>query len=49
VDEDDLRAALADPPLEQRPDLTVDVLLRDDASATRESTRVDVRRDRGHT
>ena len=48
VDEDDLRAALADPALEQRADLTVDVLLRDDASAGRDRAGIDERRDRCH-
>ena len=48
VDEVDLRAALADPALEQRAGLSVRVLLRDDAAAAGEGAGIDERGDRGH-
>src|SRR6185503_6688409 len=48
VDEVDLRAALADPALEERAHLSIDVFLRDDAAASRDRACVRERGDRRH-
>src|SRR5207302_6335262 len=48
VDEDDVRLALPGPALEQRPRLSVAVLLRDDPSIRGDRAGVDERRDRRH-
>ena len=48
VHEHDVGRALASPPLEERARLPVAVLLRDDAAAARDRTRVNSCGDRGH-